>query len=75
MADFKGSLSGTGHCTRLGSLASGLTAEAGSYGGKVVVKLWRDTRTGKDRASVRLEPGPDGGTSQHIWEGNLDGSA
>lgn len=55
MAQFRGILNGArGIASRLGNKNSGLTVEAQSWQGKVVVDLSHDSKTGKDFARVSL---------------------
>lgn len=57
MAHFRGSVQGSrGEASRLGDKAAGLTTEAASWEGKVVVRLWYNDNQASDWATVELAP-------------------
>lgn len=67
MAHFRGTIQGQrGQASRLGSKQSGLTVEAQSWQGKVVVYLTHDDVTGKDMAFVTLEQHHNAGQRQKV---------
>lgn len=75
MAHFRGTIKGQrGEASRLGSKKSGLTVEAASWQGKVVVRLCADEHGGPDEAVVSLEPHHGQGTSKELYRGPVGGA-
>jgi ribosomal protein L35AE/L33A len=72
MARFRGTVSaGRGVASRLGHAKQGLTTEAQSYSGKVVVHLY--DHNGEDYARIRLEPHKGTGTVRVLYDGPVSG--
>lgn len=72
MAEFRGKISGSrGEATRLGTKKSGLTVEAASWYGKVVVSLLPDLKTGGTEALVNLEPHHGVGGYYRLYRGSI----
>lgn len=73
MAHFRGLVQGARQAeTRLGSKNSGLTVEAQSWQGKVVVRLYHEN--GEDRAHVSLAPHGGQGISHTLYDGPVSGA-
>ena len=74
MAHFRGTLQGTrGEASRLGSKKSGLTVDAASWQGSVLVVLTYDEATGKDIAEVALQPHHGAGIAKILYCGPVGG--
>lgn len=70
MAHFRGIIQGTrGEASRLGSKNSGLNVAACSWQGSVVVTLDYDETTGKDVATVALQPHHGAGVAKVLYRG------
>ncbi len=73
MAHFRGIVAGSrGETSRLGHAGTGLTVEAQSWEGKVVVSLLRDGE-GRDIAIVTMEPHHGAGTYRILYQGPISG--
>jgi hypothetical protein len=74
MAHFRGTIAGQrGAASRLGSKASGLTVEAQSWQGRVVIDLYHDEKTGQDMAHVYLGTHHGAGVSRTLYDGPVSG--
>jgi len=72
MAQYRGLIQGQrGYATRLGNKNTGLTVEAQSWEGKVVVNLHYDEDSGEDRCTVVLEPHIGRGIFHTLYRGPL----
>ena len=70
MAQYRGMIQGQrGYATRLGNKNTGLTVEAQSWEGKVVVTLHHDENSGEDRCMVSLAPHMDQGVNIVLYNG------
>lgn len=77
MAHFRGTVQGgRTEASRLGHKGTGITVQAQSWQGKVVVYLSHDEKTGKDIAEVVLSSHHGGGVEQPrvLFRGPVDGS-
>jgi hypothetical protein len=74
MAHFRGTIKGVrGEASRLGTKASGLTANIASWQGAVDVRLWHDEETGQDMAEVSLSLHHGVGTNRVLYSGPVNG--
>lgn len=74
MAQFRGMLKGQrGQASRLGSKRSGLEVAACSWQGSVLVTLEHDEATGKDVATVALQPHHGSGIAKVLYCGPVGG--
>lgn len=75
MAHFRGTIEGQrGEASRLGSKKSGLTVAACSWQGSVLVTLDHDEATGKDVATVALQPHHGSGIAKVLYRGPVGGA-
>ncbi len=74
MAHFYGTVQGSrGEASRLGSKANGLNAHIASWQGAVDVRLWHDSKTGRDMANVYLTRHHGSGTEKSLYYGPVSG--
>ena len=73
MAQFRGVIRSNGNeTTRLGQKKNGLTTEAQSYEGKIVVCLWYDESLDKDRVLIEAKQHEGQGTTKVLYDGLLE---
>lgn len=67
MAHFRGTIQGVrGEASRLGTKKTGLTVTADGWDFGVEVRLWHDAKEGKDRATVYVTRGSNGGGRREV---------